>query len=118
MNLANATIAQIMIPVDEFERGVEFYRDKLGLPFLFAAPPQMAFFMCGAVRLLVGVLPPEQRAQRGGAIYFGVPDIHAAFASLGSKGVAFRAEPHIVTARQNQRFGWPNSAIPTATNWP
>ena len=53
MNLANATVAQILIPVEDFESGVAFYRDVLGIPFLFAAPPQMAFFRCGGVRLLV-----------------------------------------------------------------
>ena len=62
MNLANATIGQLLIPVDDFEAGVAFYRDTLGLPFLFSAPPQMAFFQCGAVRLLVGVLPAGQTA--------------------------------------------------------
>ena len=55
MDLANATISQIMIPVENFERGVEFYRDVLGLPLMFIAPPNMAFFQCGTVRLLVGV---------------------------------------------------------------
>jgi catechol 2,3-dioxygenase-like lactoylglutathione lyase family enzyme len=55
MNLAEATITQLLIPVDDFERGVAFYRDVLGLRLLFAAAPQMGFFQCGAVRLLVGV---------------------------------------------------------------
>lgn len=96
MNLSNATIGQLMIPVDDFDRGVAFYRDVLGLPFLFAAPPQMAFFMCGAVRLLVGVLPPGQPAHRGSTIYFQVEDIHAVAAELTDKGVSFLAQPHVV----------------------
>ena len=96
MNLSSATIGQIMIPVENFERGTVFYRDTLGLPFLFAAPPQMAFFMCGSVRLLVGCLPPGQVAQRGGAIYFQVNDIQAVFTTLKSNGVQFVADPHIV----------------------
>ena len=96
MNLANATIAQLMIPVDDLDRGVSFYRDVLGIPFLFAAPPQMAFFMCGSVRLLVGVMPAGQRAQRGSAVYFKVSDIQAVYSSLSAKGVAFVAAPHVV----------------------
>jgi len=96
VDLANATIAQLMIPVDDLDRGVSFYRDVLGIPFLFSAPPQMAFFMCGSVRLLVGVMPAGQRAQRGSAIYFKVPDIHAVYSSLSAKGVAFAAPPHVV----------------------
>lgn len=96
MNLANAKVAQFLIPVEDFDKGVAFYRDTLGIPFLFAAPPQMAFFNCGGIRLLVGVMPAGQKAQRGSALYFQVPDIKAVFEHLKGKGVSFRGEPHIV----------------------
>jgi methylmalonyl-CoA/ethylmalonyl-CoA epimerase len=96
MNLADAKIAQLMIPIDDFDKGVAFYRDVLGIPFLFATSPQMAFFNCGGIRLLVGVLPAGQKAQRGSAIYFQVANIKGVHASLKAAGVTFRAEPHIV----------------------
>jgi methylmalonyl-CoA/ethylmalonyl-CoA epimerase len=96
MNLGDATIGQLLIPVDDFDRGLAFYRDVLGLRFLFAAPPQMAFFMCGSVRLLIGVMPTDQKPQRGSAIYFDVKDIHGMFAHLKSNDVHFTAEPHVV----------------------
>src|ERR1700686_1334371 len=104
MNLANATVGQLLIPVNDFEKGLAFYRDVLGLPFLFTAPPQMAFFNCGGIRLLVGVMPAGQNAQRGSAIYFQVADIHAVHSSLKSKGVAFRADPHIVHRTSNSEL--------------
>ena len=97
MNLSNATVTQIMIPIEDFERGVSFYRDILGIPFLFAAPPQMAFFMCGSVRLLVGVMPSGQAPQRGSAIYFKVSDIQSTYSELEAKGVLFVATPHVVS---------------------
>lgn len=96
MNLSDAAVTQVMIPIDDFERGVAFYRDVLGIPLLFTAAPMMAFFKSGAVRLLVGVLPPGQKPQRGSAIYFQVADIHAVHSTLAANGVAFRAIPHIV----------------------
>jgi methylmalonyl-CoA/ethylmalonyl-CoA epimerase len=96
VNLENAKIAQLLVPVDDLDKGVAFYRDVLGLPFLFAAPPQMAFFNCGGVRLVVGVPPDGQAAKRGSAIYFQVPEIGAVFSSLKRNGVSFMAEPHIV----------------------
>jgi len=96
MNLADARIAQLLIPISNFDAGVSFYRDTLGIPFLFSAPPQMAFFDCAGVRLLVGVTPPGQEAQRGSAIYFQVADIHSVFSSLKEQGVVFKAEPHVV----------------------
>ena len=96
MNLSSATVGQLLVRVEDFDRGVAFYRDALGLPFLFSAPPQMAFFMCGAVRLLVGVPPPGQKAQRGAGIYFRVSDIKSVHATLTGQGVRFQADPHIV----------------------
>ena len=96
MNLADAKIAQLLIPISDLDAGVAFYRDTLGIPFLFAAPPQMAFFNCAGVRLLVGVTPPGQEAQRGSAIYFQIHDIYSVFSSLKERGVSFRSEPHIV----------------------
>jgi methylmalonyl-CoA/ethylmalonyl-CoA epimerase len=96
MSLENAKVAQLLIPVDDLDKGVAFYRDVLGISFLFVAPPQMAFFDCGGVRLLVGVLPPGQSPQRGSVIYFRVADIQNVSSALKEKGVRFTAEPHIV----------------------
>jgi methylmalonyl-CoA/ethylmalonyl-CoA epimerase len=96
MNLSNAKVGQLLIPVSDFEKGVAFYRDVLGLPFLFSAPPQMAFFDCGGVRLLVGATPAGQVAQKGSAIYFQVADIQAIFSHLKQQGVRFAADPHVV----------------------
>jgi methylmalonyl-CoA/ethylmalonyl-CoA epimerase len=42
------------------------------------------------------VLPAGQAAQRGSAIYFQVPDIHAVYAALRAQGVQFKAGPHVV----------------------
>ena len=91
MNLSTATVGQLLVPVGDFERGLAFYRDVLGLPFLFSA-----FFMCGAVRLLIGVPPPGQTAQRSATIYFRVGDIKKVHATLTGQGVRFQSEPHMV----------------------
>ncbi len=96
MDLSNATISQIMIPVDDFEKGVEFYRDVLGIPLLFTAPPNMAFFQCGTVRLLVGVHGGTGGVSRGSAVYFEVDDIQETFESLERKGVRFKSPPHVI----------------------
>ncbi|HEX5864609.1 MAG TPA: VOC family protein [Casimicrobiaceae bacterium] len=104
MDLSNATIGQLLVPVGDLDRVVPFYRDVLGLQFLFSAPPQMAFFQCGDVRLLVGVHPASETAQRGSTIYFKVADIHAVFRSLSEKGVKFMVEPHIVHRTPNSEL--------------
>ncbi len=38
-----AQIGQIAVPVSDFERAIAFYRDTLGMRFLFQAPPGAAF---------------------------------------------------------------------------
>ena len=96
MNLSDATIGQLLVPVNDLDRAIAYYRDALGLKFLFTAPPQMAFFMCGAVRLLVGVTPAGQKAQRGATIYFQVKDIGSVFATLKANGVQIPVAPHVV----------------------
>jgi len=96
MPLRDATVGQILVPVEDLDAGIAFYRDVLGLPFLFQAPPQMAFFRCGSLRLLVGVMPRGQPARRGSTIYFRVADIAAVHATLAERGVRFSALPHVV----------------------
>lgn len=96
MDLSDASVGQLMLPVTDLERAVQYYRDVLGLPFLFAAPPQMAFFQCGGVRLLVGVPESAAHRRRGGTVYFRVADIQAVHATLTSRGVAFQVAPHLV----------------------
>ena len=52
MDLSDATVGQLLIPVTNLERAIGFYRDTLGIKFLFSAPPQMSFFMAGSGRLV------------------------------------------------------------------
>lgn len=96
MDLSQASIGQLLIPVDDLERAIVFYRDTLGLRFLFSAPPQMSFFQTGGVRLLVGVPEAEQPRQRGSMVYFRVEDIHAVYGTLESRGVSFPTAPRVV----------------------
>jgi len=101
-------IGQIAITVEDLPRAIAFYRDVLGLRFLFEAPPAMAFFDCGGVRLMLS-LPEEtgsHAGQRFGAIlYYAVDDIHQAAAALTARGVVFEQPPHIV-ARLPQADLW------------
>ncbi len=92
-------IGQIAMTVHDLPRAVAFYRDVLGMRFLFEAPPAMAFFDCGGVRLMMS-LPEEQgeaAGQRfGSIIYYTVPDIQQAAAVIGARGVTFDQPPHVV----------------------
>jgi methylmalonyl-CoA/ethylmalonyl-CoA epimerase len=86
-------IHQLSVRTHDVDRAVSFYRDRLGLPFLFAAPPRMAFFDCNGVRLMLST-PDPAFDHPGSILYFGVDDIHQMYSTLRSRGVAFRTEPH------------------------
>lgn len=86
-------IQQISMRTHDVDRAVRFYRDTLGLPFLFAAPPGLAFFDCAGVRLMLSAPEPEFD-HPGSILYFAVEDIHQMHATLKSRGVVFRTEPH------------------------
>ena len=67
-------IHQISVRAHDVERAVRFYRDALGLPFLFAAPPRLAFFDCAGVRLMLST-PEPGFDHPGSVLYFAVEDI-------------------------------------------
>ncbi len=100
-------LGQIALTVGDLARAVAFYRDALGMKFLFEAPPRMAFFDCGGIRLLLGEAPAA--AAGGGhsssALYYRVKDIHAAYEALVARGVTFDEKPHLV-ARLPDREVW------------
>lgn len=94
--LSLSAIGQISVPVTDLQRAVGFYRDRLGLPFLFEVPG-MAFFDCDGVRLLLS-LPehPGERKFDSSVLYFKVADIQTAHAELQAQGVVFRDKPHLI----------------------
>jgi methylmalonyl-CoA/ethylmalonyl-CoA epimerase len=89
-----AAIGQIGITVTDVNRAVAFYRDALGMKFLFQFP-NMAFFDCGGVRLMLSAA--ERPAETYSSIlYFKVADIHEAHRTMAARGVAFDGEPHLI----------------------
>ncbi|HEX9737222.1 MAG TPA: VOC family protein [Thermoanaerobaculia bacterium] len=88
-------IGQISVRAKDLAASVAFYRDQLGIPFLFEAPPKMAFFQCGEVRLLVGE-PEAEFDHPSSVLYFRVDDVAAAYEALKGRGVEFKDEPHLV----------------------
>lgn len=88
-------IGQIAVTAYDLSRAVRFYRDTLGLPFLFEAP-KLAFFDAGGVRLMLS--PPEgaEHDHPASVIYYRVSDIQAATARLTQKGAECVGEPHLI----------------------
>lgn len=89
-------IMQIAINVRDVERATGFYRDTLGMKFLFSAPPGLAFFDCGGVRLMLARPERPDLDHAASVLYYGVDDIETAHRTLSERGVAFETKPGIV----------------------
>lgn len=89
-------VGQIAIAVADLDGAVAFYRDALGLPLLFQAPPGLAFFDCAGLRLMLAGAEDGEPPRGNSVLYFVVADLPAAHAALAARGVPFVDEPHLV----------------------
>ena len=94
-------LGQIQVRAHDVERAAGFYENVLGLKLLFKAPPGLAFFDCGGVRLMLDRPEKPEFDHASSILYFSVPDIQAAHARLKENGVRFEDEPHVIARMQN-----------------
>ncbi len=98
------SIGQIHISVDDLPRAVAFYRDVLGMKFLFEVPGQpMAFFDCGGVRLYLGK-PSSPEYRSNPMIYYRAHPIQEAYETLQARGVEFQGPPQRVHKTEEQEL--------------
>ena len=98
-------LGQIQVRAHDVERAAKFYQDVLGLKLLFKAPPGLAFFDCGGVRLMIDSPEKAEFDHPSSILYFAVPDIQAAHAQMKQSGVRFEDEPHLI-ARMPEHDLW------------
>ena len=85
-----AQISQVALRIHDVDGAIEFYRDALGMKFLFSTGT-MAFFDCGGVRLMLSM--PERP---GSILYFKVDDLEVARSTMIDRGALFIDEPHLI----------------------
>jgi len=101
------SIGQIAVRATDLPRAVRFYRDVLGLGYLFEAPG-LAFFQCGGVHLMLSGAEDPEFDHAASILYFDVAEIQQAYRTLLGRGVRFRDEPHVVH-RAGDRELWISS---------
>lgn len=89
-------LGQIQIRAHDVERAAAFYQDVLGLKLLFKAPPDLAFFDCGGVRLMLDHPEKPEFNHDSSILYFAVPDIQASYSNLKAQNVKLEDEPHMI----------------------
>lgn len=95
MDKTVSDIGQIAVTVSDVAKALAFYRDGLGLAFLFSPAPTLAFLQAGTVRLMLST--PQGVGTVGGnsVLYFKVADIEAVFATIVARGAAQERAPQL-----------------------
>jgi methylmalonyl-CoA/ethylmalonyl-CoA epimerase len=94
-------LGQVAVNAHDVERATAFYHETLGLKLLFKAPPGLAFFDCGGVRLMLSHPEKPEFDHPSSVLYFAVPAIHAAHERMKQNGVRFEDEPHLIARMPN-----------------
>ncbi|MGA9191881.1 MAG: VOC family protein [Anaerolineales bacterium] len=88
-------LGQIAVSVEDVERSIRFYRDVLGLPFLFQAEG-LAFFDLDGVRLMLAEPESPDDPKHASVLYFKAPNLESKVSALDQAGVEFAGAPHVV----------------------
>jgi predicted enzyme related to lactoylglutathione lyase len=89
-------IGQISVNVHDVDRATAFYKDILGMKHLFSVPPQMAFFDCDRIRLMLAIPERPDLDHPSSILYFKVQDIEETHRVLEERGVHFETKPMLV----------------------
>ena len=88
-------IRQIAITVSDEEAALGFYRDALGLTFLFQPAAQLAFLDAGGIRLMLTTPQGAGAVGANSILYFTVQDIASTQATLVARGATEERPPQL-----------------------
>ena len=95
MTVSLSTIGQIAITVSDVDQALEFYRDLLGLEFLFSASPDLAFLNADGVRIMLSTPQGAGAIGCNSILYFKVSDIEAVHSSVVARGATNERSPQL-----------------------
>ncbi len=98
-------IGQIALVVSDVAQATVFYRDVLGLKFLFGAGPNLAFLAAGPVRLMLTTPQGHGEAGKNSILYFKVDDLPAVHAAVVARGAKNERAPQL-TAKMPDHELW------------
>ena len=88
-------ISQIAITVSDVRSALAFYRDVLGLTFLFSPGPNLAFLAAGSIRIMLTTPQGAGTVGKNSIIYFKVADIVAMHTLLLDRGATNERGPQL-----------------------
>ncbi len=94
-SLAGRKLQQVALTCRDLERSKVFYRDTLGLTFMFEAS-NMLFFQLDGLRLMIGKEMAPDTPIGGSVVYFDAPDMDTIGPALEARGVKFPGPAQVV----------------------
>lgn len=88
-------IGQIAVTVSDVSAALGFYRDVLGLTFLFRPGPNLAFLMAGSVRIMLTTPQGAGSVGHNSILYFKATDIETAHAAFVAGGATNERAPQL-----------------------
>ena len=105
MNRPITNIGQIAVTVSNVGTALAFYRDVLGLEFLFQPGENLAFVAAGPVRIMLTTPQGSGEVGANSIIYFRVSDIENAHSEMLERGAANERAPQL-TAKMPDHELW------------
>ena len=99
-----SSIRQIAVTVSNVEAALGFYRDVLGIPFLFCAGPDLAFLDASGVRLMLSTPQGAGSIGHNSILYFTVSDIAATYSTLVARGAVSERAPALSAKMPNHEL--------------
>ncbi|GGX09615.1 VOC family protein [Undibacterium macrobrachii] len=88
-------IGQIAITVSDVSQALVFYRDVLGLEFLFSPAPTLAFLRAGSVRIMLSTPQGAGPVGANSVLYFKVNQIENVFNAIVQRGAQVERPPQL-----------------------
>ena len=88
-------IRQIAVTVSDVGTALPFYREVLGLEFLFSPAPNLAFLAAGSVRIMLSTPQGTGSVGHNSILYFNVTDIAATHAAILERGAKNERAPQL-----------------------
>ena len=91
-------IRQIAITVSNVDDALGFYRDILGLEFLFSPSPDLAFLVAGNIRIMLSTPQGAGKVGHNSILYFKVTDIEAVHQDFVTRGATNERDPALAAS--------------------
>ena len=97
-------IGQVAITVENIQKSLVFYRDILGLKYLFSPSEHLAFLQCGVTRIMLSTPQGAGEIGKNSILYFKTTHIEDTFRDLVSQGAGKEREPQMAAKMEDHEL--------------